>query len=556
LKPALLLRRAAACVLGLSISIGAPAFADRHPNSAPVDESVWIDHDGKPIPKPKERKVTQYSYMFRHAIVEPISHAFDVPDKLLWLARPLGVHRRTHAPNVNSFDEVPNCTWFTNRNHMRAVSTDAIRTGPFEGVTPSTPWTVTSLKKSGHNIGFQVKDANGKKWLVKLDVPGYPQTGSGAGAVVCRLLWAAGYNVALDQAVTFRREDLQFETKIASTKPVSTGDPPITAGDIEEILSKGARGQDGRYYAEASFFLPGKPAGAPDLTRYREDDPNDWYLHKNRRDLRGLYVVYSWLNNWDVKDHQSLDMYTGKDDEPGHLDHSIVDVDGSLGAGAEGPKELLYGYEMRIDIGWTMKRLLTLGLIEEPWRGIHQESGIASVGNITAEKFEPNEWRPLVEVEPFRDLTPRDAYWGAKIVSSFSDAQIGAAIDAVGYEDPRAPGYLRKTLIERRDKVARYWFDRVAPLDFFHVENGVLRFRDLAMDLGLTGRREYEVEIDANPEGSLPGHLRLAEIGMTLPANAVHLNLTLSIAGKDAAPVRVELHRKGSDWVVTRIRHA
>ena len=279
--------------------------------------------------------MNQYSYMFRHAFVEPMSHAFDVPDKLLWLARPFGVHRQIHAPNVNAFDEVPNSTWFTNRNHFKSVSTDAVRTGPFQGVSPTTPWTVTSLKKSGHNIGFQIKDANGKKWLVKLDVPGYPQTGSGAGAVVCRLLWAAGYNVALDQAVTFRREDLHFETQVASTKAVSTGDAPITASEVEDILKLGARGADGRYYAEASLFLPGKPAGPPNLMTYREDDPNDWYRHKNRRDLRGLYVVYSWVNNWDVKDHQSLDMYTGKDEKPGHLDHSVLDVDGSLGAGAE-----------------------------------------------------------------------------------------------------------------------------------------------------------------------------------------------------------------------------
>ena len=104
MKPAPFLRLAAACALGLSI--GAPALADRHPNSAPVDDSVWIDHDGRAIPKPKERKVNQYSYMFRHAFVEPMSHAFDVPDKLLWLARPFGVHRQIHAPNVNAFDEV------------------------------------------------------------------------------------------------------------------------------------------------------------------------------------------------------------------------------------------------------------------------------------------------------------------------------------------------------------------------------------------------------------------------------------------------------------------
>ena len=84
----------------------------------------------------------------------------------------------------------------------------------------------------------------------------------------------------------------------------------------------------------------------------------------------------------------------------------------------------------------------------------------------------------------------------------------------------------------------------------------MLRFRDLAKDIGLTGRRQYEVEIDASPDGSIPDHLRLGETRMMLPETATHLDLTLSVAGKDAAPVRVELNRKGSDWVVTRVRHA
>ena len=540
----------------LLVSTGSTAFADRHPYPASIDSSTWVDHDGRPIPKPKVRDTNLYSYMFRQAIVEPFSHAFDIPDKLIWLMKPFGVSRKVHDANTNAYDEAPNSTWFTNRNHVKAVPTAEIHTGPFDGVAPSKPWKVTSLKKGGHNIGFQIKDADGRKWLVKLDVPGYAQAGSGAGAVVSRLVWAAGYNLALYQAVTFRREDLNFETKVASTKQAAKDDPPITAADVEGVLKRGARGPDGRYYAGASFFLPGKPVGVPDLTRYREDDPNDWYLHKNRRDLRGLYVVYSWLNNWDVKDHQSLDMYTGKDESPGHVAHYILDVDGSLGAGAEGPKELFYGYEKRVDLSWTMKRLLTLGFIEEPWRRAHQETGIPSVGNLEAKKFHPEGWQPLVEVEPFREIALRDAYWGAKLVASFSDAQIAAAIDAAGYEDPRAPAFLLTTLAARRDKVARYWFDRVAPLDFFHVDEGVLRFRDLALDLGMTPRRAYQVEIDGAPAGS-PARVRLPGTEMTLPqGGASHLSLTLSIPESDAASVRVELSRKGSGWVVTRVRHA
>jgi hypothetical protein len=322
-------------------------------------------------------------------------------------------------------------------------------------------------------------------------------------------------------------------------------------------LKHGALATDGHYYGGASFFLPGKPAGPPDLGGKRNDDPNDWHKHRNRRDLRGLYVLYSWLNNWDVKDQQSLDMYDKPGEGPGHLVHYVLDVDASLGAAAQGPKSPARGYEMRVDFPWTARRLLTLGFIVEPWRRARQETGIPAVGNFESQEFEPKRWKPQQEAQPFRELTPRDGYWGAKLVASFSDAQIAAAIDAAGYEDPRAPAYIHRMLVERRDKIARYWFDRVVPLDFFHVEDGVLRFHDLALDLGQTGPRAYNVKIDSSPgDDRVPEGMRLSGTEMKLPEGASHLELTLAVSGSDARPVRVELRRKGTNWVVTRIRHA
>lgn len=533
----------------LLLTTGGPALG------APVDRSTWVDHDGRPIPPPRARKINLYSYMFRQALVEPISHAFDIPDKLLYVTAPLGISRKREAANVNAYDEVSNSTWFTNRNHFRTVPPDRIRTGPFQGVTPTKPWTISDVKAEGYNVGFQIKDAEGRKWLIKLDPKGYPQLGSGAGTVVSRLVWAAGYNIALYQSVTFRREDLQFETKLASARPVAGEDPPLTGADMTALLNRGAQASDGSYTASASLFLPGKPVGPADLRGRRHDDANDWYRHKNRRELRGLYVFYSWLNNWDVKDQQTLDMYGKADTPSAHLTHYLLDVDGSLGAAAEGAKPLAYGYENRVDYGWTLKRLATLGFVREPWRHAPQETGIPSVGHFEAKGLQPKRWAPLEEVPPFRKMNVQDAYWGAKLVASFTDAQIAAALDAAHYEDPRAARYLLPVLIERRDKVARYWFSKVAPLDFFTVENGTLRFHDLALDRGYTDPRQYEVEVHA-AGGHVPEHARLSATSWTLPStSASALALELHIAGSSAKSVRVELARHGSEWVVTRVRH-
>jgi hypothetical protein len=44
---------------------------------------------------------------------------------------------------------------------------------------------------------------------------------------------------------------------------------------------------------------------------------------------------------------------------------------------------------------------------------------------------------------------------------------------------------MARILGERRDTIARYWFDRVPPLDFFRFQWTALRFRDLGTERGL-----------------------------------------------------------------------
>jgi hypothetical protein len=220
---------------------------------------------------------------------------------------------------------------------------------------------------------------------------------------------------------------------------------------------------------------------------------------------------------------------------------------------------LSQGYEKTIDFGWIARRLVTLGFAVEPWRRARQETGNPSVGNFESEVYEPADFTPQQAHPCFREMTDRDGYWGAKIVASFSDAQVAAAVDAARYEDPRAREYLVRCLIERRDKVARHWFGRVAPLDFFTVREGALRFHDLAVDVGLAEPRGYEVEVESEG-GAGPAHRHLhlggAEVALQdLGSGASRLSLELRVAGSSARPARVELTRKDSEWIVTRVRH-
>jgi hypothetical protein len=369
------------------------------------------------------------------------------------------------------------------------------------------------------------------------------------------LLHAAGYNVPHNQPVRFERDDLTIDAdRLRGVKGER-----FTEADLDSVLAQGAVFPDGSFVASASLFIRGHVLGSPSMNRLRPGDSNDWYAHTNRREFRGLFALCAWINNWDTEDHQFLDIFVETRDSLGHVDHYILDSGSSFGASAVGPKQPWEGYENALDLAWTARRILTLGFVEEPWRKARQESGIPSVGNYESAVFRPEDFRQMVPQPAFREMTERDGYWGAKLVASFSDAQIEAAVDAAHFEDPRAREYLVRNLIVRRDKIARFWFGRVAPLDFFSVRDGSLHFRDLAVDIGLEGARAYDVRVEPTGGGA-PGngrlHLSRAELPLIdLGNGAARLSLEISVAGSRASPTSVELTRKGPRWMVTRVRH-
>ena len=243
-------------------------------------------------------------------------------------------------------------------------------------------------------------------------------------------------------------------------------------------------------------------------------------------------------------------------DSLGHVEHYLLDVGSSLGAQANGPKAFWQGYESTVDLGWIARRFVMFGWANEPWRRARQETGIPSVGNFESEVFHPQHFATEQEQAAFREMTDADAYWGAKIVASFSDAQIQAAVGSAHFEDPYAGEYLTRNLIERRNKIARFWFDRVAPLDFFWIEGNTLRFHDLAAETGLVPARAYEVEVESKGART-NGRVRRTspDVDLTNLGGGSRFTLELSIAGGRSKPVRVELTRTGSEWAVTRVRH-
>jgi hypothetical protein len=115
-------QRLLAAALGLAVMLTPCASALA---ASTVADSTWVDHHRQAIPQPPNWQPTYWGQRFHQALVDPLSHLFDIPDKLLWGARALGAETRREAVDVNAFDEAPNSAWFTNRNHVRSVPVES-----------------------------------------------------------------------------------------------------------------------------------------------------------------------------------------------------------------------------------------------------------------------------------------------------------------------------------------------------------------------------------------------------------------------------------------------
>ena len=82
--------------------------------------------------------------------------------------KPSGVR----AQNVNTIDEVPDSSWFTNRVGSRTLTIDEIVRGPNVGPAPDpSRWVIVKEKTSGSHPGITARDASGGTWFLEFDPP-------------------------------------------------------------------------------------------------------------------------------------------------------------------------------------------------------------------------------------------------------------------------------------------------------------------------------------------------------------------------------------------------
>ena len=150
-------------------------------------------------------------------------------------------------------------------------------------------------EEGGYSVKWRVRDASGKKWVVKVGNEAQPETAA------TRLVWAAGYPVEINYLVP-------------CVKIVNAPKP-----------KKNVKKCEGKGYANVRFEA--RPEN------YKRLD--NWSWEKNpfvgSKEFAGFVVLMGLLNNWDLKDTNNKIIYAPGEGGAGELRYVISDLGATFG---------------------------------------------------------------------------------------------------------------------------------------------------------------------------------------------------------------------------------
>jgi len=474
------------------------------------------------------------------------------------------------AMNVNTIDEVPNSSWFTNRVLAgRPLSiADAVR-GPITGTGPAPgKWSVIRAKSEGAAPGFTIRDSAGVTWFIAFDPKSNHEAASGAAVIAMRLFWALGYHQAEFYLSELSPNQLEID-KDAKFVPVSGRARHMKFSDIAPVLERGAKNSNGSYRVLASKLLPGKILGGFKYFGTRPDDPNDVVPHEHRRELRALQVFGAWTNLVDIKTLNTMDSLITENGRT-RVRHYLLDIGSTFGIGANGPHEWTDGYEYLFEGDKTMKRAASFGLYRQPWQTTPYEEHPA-IGRFEGDRFDPELWKSRVPATALLRARDDDKFWAARRVNAFSDEMIRAIVKSGRYSDPAAEKLLADVLIKRRNKISQTYLPRVNPLVNMALDrSGTLTFNNAAVDAGVAkAPPDYSADWSTlnNDSGSLTaiGETRSSGTRISAPAglpsaNGSYIVANIKANGSEhaswAKPIKATFYRTGAGWKLVGLERA
>jgi hypothetical protein len=252
--------------------------------------------------------------------------------------------------------------------------------GPSLAPDPGKPFEFIQADASGYSPGYDVRDANGIEWSVKLGPEAQPEV------AVSRILWALGYH-----------------------------QPPA-------------------YYV-SSWTMAGAQSGKQEGARFRpklrdRTVVGDWSWYENdfihTQPFKGLVTVNVMLNNWDWKTSNNK-IYEITTDGQTRRVYVIQDLGASLGK-TDYPRWL----------SWFPAR----GLGQGSRNDLEDFEAQGFIREVNGEQVEFH-YRGI-HASLLDTLTVRDVVWAAGWMDKLSDAQWHDAFRAAGYSDEESRRFMAK----------------------------------------------------------------------------------------------------------------
>jgi hypothetical protein len=149
---------------------------------------------------------------------------------------------------------------------------------------------------SGYSVKWKVRDASGKKWVVKLGNEARPETAA------TRLVWAAGYPTEINYLVP-------------CVKITNAPKPPS---------DKSVKRCEGKGFANVRFEARPDDAKRLDMWSWKQNP------FVGTKEFQGLIVLMALVNNWDLKDENNKVIYV-PGDGGGELRYVISDLGATFG---------------------------------------------------------------------------------------------------------------------------------------------------------------------------------------------------------------------------------
>jgi hypothetical protein len=499
--------------------------------------------DFEPAPRPvqdlKKRKLSDYFDLF--------SHQFG---KVGERHPPGGKPIRAQA--VNTIGEPLQGAWWVKRHYFQRMTHEELKRGPGPRTVPSMTgkWTVVSVKNEGITPGFIIRDSEQRRFFIKFDPLSNPEMATSADAIVSRLFHAMGFWAPHTNVVYFEPDQLEIgedvQLALASGKRRK-----MTSRDLTEILIKAPKTRDRPYRATASLALPGKDIGPPRYYGVRSDDPNDVVPHEHRRDQRALHVIDAWVDHDDSRAINSIDILVSEGGRQ-FVRHYQLDFGSTLGSATEKPNSPRSGAYF-FDWKESAKQLFTLGLVPPYW-AFARYPNYPSIGKFEWKIFNPERWLPEYPNPAFLNRLPDDEFWGAKLVTAFTNDEIRAIVSAGELTDKKAEDWLVECLVERRNKIGRVYFAKVLPFDGFAVKGSELVWDDIGARLGYTPAAEVAVTWERLDNATGARSAIGGSSARQIPrADSGYVVATLKSRSKPAQKIEVCLRTSGAETRVVGV---